>query len=126
MTPQEYLKALQAQVPAKEERDASHVEHFTEEEKRKAEQLFLEGDFLVRLYEANIDRIPLPIQELYREGALALGELNDPAPRAYFDAEGPVVVFHLGLANFIYRIVRIQTSRFILSEGIAPSVAPGR
>lgn len=116
MSPQEYLKTKQAEAPPKELGDASHVEHFTEEEKRAYLQAILESDYLVRLYEANIARVPTPIQELYRTGALALGEVNSPVPRAYYDPEGPVVVFHLGLKDFIYRIVRIQASRIIQSK----------
>lgn len=77
------------------------------------------GDYVQRILASVSDRLPERVRELIATGAIAVGEVNEPT----FDARtipvgnGHAITINRGTHQFVYRIARILSTRFVPSEG---------
>lgn len=138
MTPKEYIRSLQEARPRSSisstdlpeivrsqiERSGHGVDEYVETINKTDF-----GEYLLSLLKP---RLPVRMVELFEEGFMAVGELNDPNPNAYvkvIDCEGYAIIFHTGLRDFIYRVARILSTRFTPTGsqddlgGVVPNIA---
>lgn len=76
-------------------------------------------DFGQYLYSQLSPRLPAELQQLFTEGFIAIGAINEPSPNAYVKSlgeDGYAIVFHTGLRDFIYRLARVLSTRFLPSS----------
>lgn len=121
MTPKEYIRSLQEAKPRRSitpadlpevvrseiERTGKSIDEYVEEINRT--------DYAEYLLSLLKPRLPDQMFELFEEGFIAVGEVNDRNPNAYVksvDREGYAIIFHTGLKDFIYRVARILSTRF--------------
>jgi len=82
------------------------------------------GDYL---YSQLQSRLPIELEQLFTDGYIAVGSINDESPEAYVEKVGDngyAIVFHTGLKNFIYRIARALATRFFPSDSSSEHRAP--
>jgi hypothetical protein len=138
MTPKEYIRSLQETRPRSSisstdlpELARSQIElsgHSVDEYVEKINKT----DFAEYLLSLLKPRLLVHLVELFEEGFMAVGEINDPNPNAsvkLIDCEGYAIVFHTGLRDFIYRVARILSTRFAPTESqdhlgeVVPNIA---
>lgn len=121
MTPKEYITSkkqndLQLLI------DSSDLPEFLKYEIQKTGipiEVFLEKlnkiDFAEYLLSLLKPQLPKELWQLFEEGYIAVGELNDRTPNAHVEKigdEGYAIIFNTGLKEFIYRVARILSTRF--------------
>jgi hypothetical protein len=75
-----------------------------------------QSDYAYRLLSHLDSRLPQKLRDLFAEGLIAVGEVGDPSPNAYvksLEGEGYAIIFNSGLRDFLYRIARILSTRFL-------------
>lgn len=92
-------------------KDGKDVEKLKEEIKNT--------DYAVYLFEQNRNRFPSYVNQMYDSGSFAIGEIDNPIPNAHFYNLGDLnyaITFNAGLKNFIYRVIRAYSTRFVFTE----------
>src|SRR4051812_596 len=81
-------------------------------------------DYVQRILRNVSARLPENVRALLDCGAIAVGEIDEPTfdARTVPVADGHAIVIHRGTHQFVYRIARILSTRFVSNEGGDPAL----
>lgn len=88
-------------------------------------EILSKRDYAEYLFDRLKHRLSSDLRELFESGFIAVGAVNDSSPNAYMERindEGYAIIFHSGLRDFIYRVVRALGTRFVPNKSEATTI----
>lgn len=117
-SPREYIEERRHHFDPRPARRKEVMVPYCDPEELERRNFDDDGDFAEYLLVRLKPRLPEFLIEILDSGKVAVGLVNDPSPNAFLVSLdcGYAVVFNAGLMEFIYRVTRALSTKFVTPE----------